>query len=95
MFQPDDYLQLEIMKLPKMSTFRFTAKSPRDSDCLKSVVDQTGKHPFSSSNGISCMNSIDKRTGQSVSNSSRIKMDESRQILSFENETDTIDLQGF
>lgn len=95
MFQPRDCLQPELMKLPKMSTFKFTAKSPQDSGCLKRVIDQTGKHPFSSSNGIRCMKLIDKRNGPSVSNSSRIKMDENRQILSFENETDTIGLQGF
>jgi hypothetical protein len=96
-FQLRDCLEPERMKLPKISTFRFTSKSPRDSGCLKRVVDQTGKHPFSGSEGTRSIKLIDKRNWSSVSNSSRTEMNEMneiRHILSFENETDTIDLQG-
>lgn len=91
-FQLRDCLEPERMKLPKISTFRFTAKSPRDSGCLKRVVDQTGKHQFSISDKIRSTKLANKRNASSVSNSSRIEVVEIRQRLSFENETDTIDL---
>eukprot|EP00253_Pinus_taeda_P031721 PITA_31721 len=85
-FQLRDCLEPERMKLPKVSTFRFTAKSPRDSGCLKRVVHQTGKHQFSISDKIKSTKLANKRNVSSVSNSSRIEMVEIRQILSFENE---------
>jgi hypothetical protein len=50
---------------------------------------------FFSSDGIGSIKLIGKRSRSSVYNFSRIEIDEIRQILSFENETDTVDLQGF
>eukprot|EP01018_Ginkgo_biloba_P037604 Gb_11305 [translate_table: standard] len=90
-----DSLEPERMKLPKISTFRFTAKSPRDSGCIKRAVHQSEKHPFFSSDEVESTILTDKRSGSSVSKASRVEIDEIRQILSFENETDMVDLQGF
>eukprot|EP01018_Ginkgo_biloba_P011681 Gb_26282 [translate_table: standard] len=77
-----DGLEPDRMKLPKIKTMRFTAKSPRDSGCIKRAVDRIGKKSLFASD---TMNSIDERSPPQVdSNTSRRIDHEIKHTLSFE-----------
>jgi hypothetical protein len=63
MFQPHEFLKPEKTKFPKMITFMLTSKNSQRFWFVKIVIGQTGKHPFSSFDGIGHIKLIDNKSG--------------------------------